>query len=177
MPRLLVYRSYEGDDEDRGDKHQRAGGDEAERDEEDGAGLRRVPGLGGPHEGEKGGEEGKQDQDHTPWEVPDLDRRPLHRVGYAPAGRVAGLAHALCGAPELRLAGEAYHAREVVRLGGGLAHPQELQVVAPVQLDGAGVGRGELLQEGVGVEARGVAAGLMLGGAGPAAPPIALAAA
>src|SRR5215213_8122258 len=165
-PGLLIYRSNKGDDKDRGDQHQRTGGDEAQRDEKDGAGLRRVPSLGGPHEGEKRGEEGKQDQDHTPREVPDLDRRPLHRVGDAPAGRVAGLAHALDGTPELRLAGEPYDAREVVRLGGGLAHPQQLQVVASVQLDGAGVRRGELLQEGVGVETGGVAAGIVLGGAG-----------
>src|SRR5215212_2241708 len=159
-PGLLIYRSNKGDDKDRGDQHQRTGGDEAQRDEKDGAGLCRIPGLGGPHEGEKRGEEGKQDQDHTPRKVPNLDRRPLHRVGDAPAGRVAGLAHALDSAPELPLAGEPYDAREVVSLGGGLAHPQQLQVVASVQLDGAGVRRGELLQEGVGVETGGVAAGL-----------------
>src|SRR5215213_1903985 len=164
--RLLVYRPDKGDDEDSGNQHQRTGGDEAQRDKKDGAGLRRVPGLGGPHEGEKRGEEGQQDQDHAPREVPNLDRRPLHRIRHAPAGRVAGLAHALDSAPEFSLAREPYNTREVVRLGGRLAHPQELQVVAPVQLDGAGVGRGELLQEGVGVEAGGVAAGLVLGDAG-----------
>src|SRR5215210_1780152 len=166
IPGLLVYRPDKGNDKYRGDQHERPGRDKAQRDEEDGPRLRRIPGLSGPHEGEQGGEEREKDEDHAPRQVPYLDRRPLYRVGHAAPGRIAALAHALDGPPELALSGEPDDPREIVRFGRRLAHPEELQVVAPVQFDGPGVRRGELLQEGMGVEAGGVPAGLVLGGAG-----------
>src|SRR5215210_7380212 len=139
VPRLLVYGPDKGNDKDRGDQHQPPGGDEAQRDEEDGARARwRTPHLGSPHEGEERGEEGQEDEDHASGEVPDLDRRLLDRVRQPTPGRIARLLHALEGAAKL---------------------------IRP------GVRRGELLEEGVGVEADGVAACLLLGGAGPAAAP------
>src|SRR5918997_6215629 len=167
---LLVYGSDKGNDKDGGDQHQPAGRDEAQGDEEDGAGSGRIPRLGRPHEGEERGEEGEEDQDHTSWQIPYLDRRPLHRVGHPSPRRVAGLPHALYGPAELRLSREPDDPREVVGLGRGLAHPEQLEVVAPVQLDRARVRGGELLEEGVGVEAGSVAPP-PVGGGGGLAPP------
>jgi hypothetical protein len=66
---LLVYRPDKGNDKDRGDQHQRPGGDKAQRDEEDRACLCMIPGLGSPHEGEQRSEEGEEDQDHAPRQV------------------------------------------------------------------------------------------------------------
>src|SRR5688500_16181489 len=106
---LLVYRPDKGNDKDRGDQHQRPGCYEAQRDEEDRACLRLIPGLGSPHEGEQRGEEGEEDQDHAPWQIPYLDRSPLHRVGHASPGRITGLAHALEGMPELSLPRKTYN--------------------------------------------------------------------
>jgi hypothetical protein len=167
---LLVYGPDKGNDKDRGDQHQPPGRDEAQRDEEDRARARlRAPGLGGPYEGEERSEEGQEDQDHPAGEVPDLDRRLLDRVREPPLGGVTRPPQALEGAPELLLPDEPDDPREVVSLAGGLAHPQKLEVVAPVEFHGPGVGRGELLEEGVGVEAGGVAPSLLLGGAGLAA--------
>src|SRR5919202_1224842 len=134
QPPSFVYGSYEGDYEDGGDEHQAAGSDEAECDEDDGAGARLVPGTGGPDEGEERGEEGQEDQDHAAGEVPDLDGRLLDGVGQAPF-RVAGTVHVLQDAPELRLTHEPDDPREVVRLPRRLARAKELQVVASIKFD------------------------------------------
>src|SRR5919112_3818826 len=164
---LLVNGPDKRDDKDGGDQHQGAGRDEAQRDEEDRARVRRrAPHLGRPHEGEERGEEGEEDQDHPAGEVPDLDRRLLDGVGQPSLGRIARPPYAPYGPPELLLPGKPDDPREVVSLARGLADPQELEVVAPVELHGSGVGRGELLEEGVGVEAGRVAAGAPPGGPG-----------
>src|SRR5829696_5362504 len=169
-PGLLVYGPDKGNYKDRRDQHQPPGRDEPQRDEEDGTRARRkAPHLGRPHEGKERGEEGQEDENHPSGEVPDLDGRLLDRVGRAPLCGVPRLPHALQRPPELRLPCEPDNPREVVGLTRGLVHPQERQVVAPVQLDGSRVGRGELLEEGVGVEAGGEAASLLLGAAGRAA--------
>src|SRR5918997_3369750 len=169
---LLVNGPDKRDDKDGGDQHKGAGSDEAQRDEEDRARVRRrAPHLGRPDKGEERGEEGKEDQDHPAWEVPDLDRRLLDDVGQPSLGGIARPPYAPYGPPELLLPGKPDDPREVVSLARGLADPQELEVVAPVELHGPGVGRGELLEEGVGVEAgRGGAGGPRWGLAAPAAP-------
>src|SRR5215213_480640 len=71
-------------------------------------------------------------------------------------------AHVLQDAPELRISHQSDNAREVVRLPRRFPQAQKLQVVAPVQFDRPRVRGGELFQEGVGVEARRVAADLLL---------------
>src|SRR5215207_6839975 len=114
-------------------------------DEKDGTRARlRDPVVGRPDKGKERGEEGQEDQDHAAGEVPDLGGSLLDDVGQL-CLRVTGPAHVLQDAPELGLAHEPDDPREVVGLPRRLAQAQQLEVVAPVQLDRPRVRGGELL--------------------------------